>query len=54
MTSNEKYMKHHKWKMDMYETSVIVPWKNLIITYDDEDGIIDTSIIESEIKNKLI
>lgn len=54
MTSNEKYMRHHRWKMDMYEVSGIVPWKNLIVTYDNEDGNIDTGIIESEIKNKLI
>lgn len=36
MTSNEKYMKHHKLKMGMYETSGIVPWKNLIITYSNK------------------
>ena len=53
MTNNEKYINHHKWKMSIYEKMDIVPWKNLIITYDDESGIISIPIIESEIINKL-
>ena len=36
----------------MYESVGVVPWKNLIVTYDDEDGNINVGIIESEIKNK--
>lgn len=53
LTNKVKYMKHHKWKMGVYEEARIVPWKNLIVTYDDELGGIDMSIIESEIRNKL-
>lgn len=48
------YMKHHKWKLSMYEKAGIVPWKNLIVTYDDEYGGLDARIIESEIRNKLL
>lgn len=54
LTGNPVYMKKHKWKMDVYESAGIVPWKNLIVTYDNEQGTIDIPIIESEIKNKLI
>ena len=54
MTNNEKYMKHHKWKMELYEQNGIVPWKNLIVTYDDGDGLIDMRVVTSEIKNKLL
>ena len=52
--NDSRYLKHHKWKMGMYERAGIVPWKNLIVTYDDENGGIDTRIIEAEIRNKLL
>ncbi len=54
MMSSKEYREHQKWKMEVYEKAGIVPWKNLIVTYDDEDGNINAGIIESEIKNKLI
>ena len=53
MTHDERYINHHKWKMSIYEKMDIVPWKNLIVTYDDEEGIISIPLIESEIINKL-
>ena len=49
-----RYLRKHKWKLSMYERAGIVPWKNLIVTYDDENGGIDTRIIEAEIRNKLL
>jgi len=52
--NDPRYLSHHKWKMGMYERAGIVPWKNLIVTYDDENGGIDTRIIEAEIRNKLL
>ena len=52
--SSKEYREHQKWKIEVYEKASIVPWKNLIMTYDDEDGNINAGIIESEIKNKLI
>lgn len=54
MPGNEKYMKHHKSKLDIYESLGIVPWDNLIVTYDSKDGNLDLRIIESEIGNKLL
>lgn len=53
MVNNPQYMRHHKDKMEQYEKIGIVLWKNLIVTYDTEEGIIDTNIIISEIINKL-
>lgn len=54
MIHDEEYCNHHKWKLSMYEKAGIVPWKNLIVTYDTENGGLDTRIIRSEIENKLI
>ncbi len=52
---NDKgYLRKHKWKMEMYERAGIVPWKNLIVTYDDPKGGLDSRIIVSEIRNKLL
>ena len=48
------YMRNHNWRCTMYESIGIVPWKNYIVTYDDENGNIDTRIIDSEIVNKLL
>ena len=50
----EEYRLRHKQKMEVYESAGIVPWKNLIVTYDDEAGNLDIRIVESEIKNKLL
>ena len=54
MPGNEEYMKHHKWKMNLYESVGIVPWKNLIVTYDGEEGTLNLAEIESVIRNKLL
>ena len=40
--------------MRIYAEAGIVPWKNLIITYDSEDGILDLEAVEAEIKNKVM
>ena len=47
------YQSHHKWKMNMYEKAGIVPWQNLIITYD-EDGVINAPLINSIIENDVL
>lgn len=54
MMMNPQYREHNKWKLEIYEKMGIVPWKNLIITYDNIDGNIDMRIIEAEIRNKLM
>ena len=54
MPQVDEYWKRHKEKIDKYEKLGIVPWKNLIVTYDNEEGGIDLATIESEICNKLL
>ena len=54
MMSDEVYRNKHKMKMEKYEKVGIVPWENLIVTYDDPYGNIDINIIRSEIENKLL
>ncbi|MBR5230118.1 MAG: hypothetical protein IKW01_04595 [Firmicutes bacterium] len=54
LTGDTKYMAHHRWKMTLYEGVGIVPWKNLIVTYDDEKGRINMAVVESEIRNKIL
>ena len=48
------YRAYNKWKLSQYEGMEIVPWENLIITYDLSDGEFDMRIIEAEIANKLM
>lgn len=52
--ADPKYRKRNQWKLTMYDKMGIVPWKNLIVTYDSEDGGLDLRIIEAEIRNKLL
>lgn len=54
LVNDKAYMRKHHWKMSLYGRAGIVPWKNLIVTYDDENGGLDSRIIESEIVNKLL
>ncbi|MBE6030645.1 MAG: hypothetical protein E7225_03495 [Clostridiales bacterium] len=54
MPNNPEYLARHKRKIEIYEKMGIVPWKNLIVTYDNEYGSIDVKIIEAEIKGKLL
>lgn len=54
LMNSEEYRKNFWQKMQAYALGGIVPWDNLIITYDDEDGNIDVNIIEAEIKSKIL
>ncbi len=44
----------YKWKMDLYESAGIVPWKNLIVTYEDENGFINLAVMEAQLKAMLL
>lgn len=48
------YRARNEWKLAVYREMGIFPWKNLIVTYDTEDGIMDMRVIDAEIKNKLL
>jgi len=54
LTNDKWYMHDHYDKLKHYQYKDIVPWKNLILTYDNELGDLNTQIIHSEIKNKLL
>lgn len=54
MMNIARYRSNNKWKLSMYEKAGIVPWKNLIITYDMEDGGLNMAAIEGEIRNKIL
>jgi len=43
----------HKKKMDLLEQAGIVPWKNLIVTYDN-DAVINVPLIKSIIEKDVI
>lgn len=49
-----QYMANHIWKLSYYHKADIVPWKNLIVTYDRMEGGFDARIIEAEIINKVL
>ena len=54
LMEDEKYRQHHKRKLEIYESGGIVPWDNLIVTYDRPDGSIDMEMIDAIIKSKLL
>ena len=54
MTHSEEYMRYQLYKHQMYSQKNIVPWDNLIVTYDGADGTVDLQIVESEIRNRLM
>lgn len=54
LTNSTEYLNRQIKKSQVYASNGIVPWDNLIITYDNTEGVIDLRIVESEIKNKLL
>ena len=54
LTGDDGYMKGNELKFTEYENADIVPWDNLIITYDTPDGGIDGKIIDAMIHGWLL
>lgn len=54
LTDSQDYLNRQLKKSQIYAMNRIVPWNNLIVTYDNADGVIDLRIVESEIRNKLL
>ena len=54
LMENQDYRYKNKVKLTIYERAGIMPWRNLIVTYDEYDGGINLAVIESEIRNKLL
>ena len=40
--------------MQVYERNGIVPWKNLFVTYDTEDGAINMGLIDSIVRFQVL
>ncbi|MDO4870462.1 MAG: hypothetical protein Q4A65_09305, partial [Bacillota bacterium] len=53
-TNDPGYIDHRRYKQRLYENAGIVPWRNFIETFDEEEGYFDNRIIEAEINNKLL
>ncbi len=53
LTNSQEYLNWQQRKAQLYASIGIVPWDNLIVTYDKPDGVIDLRIVEFEIINKL-
>ena len=51
MMNDPKYVKRWQEKKKFYEMNGIKEGKNLIVTYDDENGGLDSSVIDKMIKN---
>ena len=54
LTGDEGYMQGNELKFIEYENAEIVPWDNLIITYDMKDGRFDAKIIDAMIQGWLL
>jgi len=54
LMNDPKYITDLKWKLNIYERLGIVPWDNLILTFDDSNGNIDMNLIEATLRSKLI
>jgi len=53
MMNDVHYVRRHLNKMSVYERKGIVPWNNLIVTYDTVDGAINTAEIDSIIRLRI-
>jgi len=53
LVTDQNYMKNHNEKIMLYESAGIVPWDNLIVTYDLPGGGIDLRLAEAEICAKM-
>lgn len=54
MMDDVEYRKNNKLKLEEYEKYGIVPWENLILTYDSTGGGIRADLIEAMIKGWLL
>ncbi len=54
LMNRQDYIDTYHWKLEHFEKEGIVPWDNLIVTFDDPYGNINVNIIESEIQNRIL
>ena len=51
LMNQAEYRNAYKSKLAFYELNGIVPWDNLIITFDNPNGSIDVSMIDAQLKH---
>lgn len=49
-----QYRKRHEERMALFEQAGIVPWENLIVTYDDASGGLDVRVVDALIQGWLL
>ena len=54
MMGDIEYMHKFQEKLSVYYEFGIVPWKNLILTYDNADGGLDVRLVDAMIKGWLL
>ena len=54
LMEDPKYRARHERKLRDYEQYGIVPWRNLIITFDDDKGGIDVKLVDALIRGWLL
>ncbi len=54
MVNDDRYMEGNRKKLTEYESVGIVPWENLIITYNQRDGGINEKLIDAMIHGWLL
>lgn len=54
LMNSDMYLRRYHEKMQEYEDCGIVPWKNMICTFDTEDGIIDMKKVKAIINAWLL
>ena len=54
MMTDPEYRQRHAEKMIIYEQNDIVPWSNLLVTYDDPQGGLDVKLVDGLIRGWLL
>jgi len=54
LMTEPEYMEKHQQTLKIYAQNDIVPWDNLIVTYDDSNGGLDVKLVDAMIKGWLL
>lgn len=49
MISDSTYLEKFLWKIELYINNGYLPWRDVIFTFDDEKGHLDTKHLEKTI-----
>ncbi len=51
---NEEYRRYYEWKMDQYIRNDILPMRDIVFSYEKEDGMLDVKALEQMISTYLL